>query len=429
MNNRQMYKGKIELAFDNNGRREVIPSEKIIYIMIEHDYETRELPIIYITMSVNNSLYTSIIRYKDTAKFYLRIDKENVNSRSSLSKKSVSGLFNYIPSDVNPNYTETLNEPTSSLDNSYKKIMIGLISIDLINYLRKSFNGIYNNINQSTLISLALEGHKKMVIEKPSYDKIYESLLINPISSRKQMLDFIFNKDPFYDTMFRFFVDFDTVYLTSKRGDPIESGNGQLNNVNIDIKEITADESYYEGVAIKDGSYYINMHPSNSNVFLNQGTEKVANQIVAVDDDTAVQVLDLNINNTIGSQTKQMFIRSENATLYKNEMETDTVLIEVVKQNIDGSFFTPDKTINISNYGDYRRYNGRYLLLNKKEFYKCVAGEFVISCVLSLKKIGNIEPINVVANTPVSKRTVVRSSARKTTTANSKNTSTIKNTV
>ena len=49
---RQAYNATVELAFDYNGQRENIDSEKIVYVMIEHDYETQVLPIIYISLSV-----------------------------------------------------------------------------------------------------------------------------------------------------------------------------------------------------------------------------------------------------------------------------------------------------------------------------------------------------------------------------------------
>ena len=139
---RQAYNATVELAFDYNGQRENIESEKIVYVMIEHDYETQVLPIIYISLSVTNDLYTKIVKYKDSAKFYLNITRTNKNSIASLSKKSITGSFNYIPSTTNPNFQEDLTSGDNFLDNSYKRIMLGLVSIELTNKLRKSFKTI-----------------------------------------------------------------------------------------------------------------------------------------------------------------------------------------------------------------------------------------------------------------------------------------------
>ena len=415
---RQAYTAKIELAFDYNGIRERINPEKIVYLMIEHDYENQVLPIIYISLSVNNNLYNKIINYKKFAKFYLNITKQNKNSLSSLSKKSISGTFSYIPSTTNPNFQEELSSGDNFIDNSYKRIMIGLVSIELTNKLRKSFNGIYNNIDQKTLIGLALED-TNCIIENIPYNEKYSSILIPPISSRYQMLKFIFEKDNFYDTNFRYFMDFENSYLLSKRGDSINAHDGQLSSIIVDIRSVTTEEAYYDGIEIKNGAYYIYINPTNSNVTINEGTEKIANQIIAVDEDN-IQNLNLDINNTDGSNVKQMFVRSDNAALYKNELETNTIITEIMKQHIDGSAFTPNKSILVNNYGEYQKYNGKYLMIYKREFYKCIAGEFLLSCVVGLKKIGNIQPAKTVSST---KKTGYSKSSSSKSTTKSKQTS------
>lgn len=422
MTSRQAYSASIDLAFDCNGQRENISSEKIIYIMIEHDYENKVLPIIYLSLAVNSELYSKIMNNKNSAKFYLNINKQNISSSVSLSKKSITGTFNYIPSDSNPNYTESLNKDNSMSDSSFKKILLGLISIDLTNQLRKSFNDVYNNIDTNTLISLALEGTKP-IIEKIKYNKTYDRLLVPPISNRLKMLEFIFDKDEFYDTNFRYFIDFDRSYLLSKTGDAVDAGDGQIQSVILDIRSVTVEEAYYEGVEVKNGAYYMYVNPASSNVTLDQGTEKVANQIVAVDDDSSAQKISLNINNAEGSNTKQMFLRTSNAALYKNELESNTVVIEVIKQNIDGSYFTPNKAISISNYGEYSKYNGKCYMVYKRELYKPIGNQFEVSCSIGLKKVGNITPANTTANTSAVSK-ACSSTATRSSSANTKSNST-----
>lgn len=416
--NSKSYTATINLAFDYNGQRNNIPSENIIYVLIESDYENQVLPIIYISVSVDTDLYGKIIKYKDTAKFYLNIQKKNKNSITSISKETISGSFSYIASATNPNYTQELSG--NSVGNSYKRIMIGLVSIELTNKLRKSFNGIFNNIDCNTLISMALE-ETNCIVEKPKYNDYYESLLIPPITSRYKLLEFIFNRNPFYDTNFRYFMDFEKSYLVSKNGEAVDAGDGQLTSIIVDIRSITENEAYYEGIEIKNGAYYVYINPSDSNVILNEGIEKVANQIVAVDEDEETSFIDLDINNTSGSTTKQMFIRTDNPFLYKNEFETDTIIVEIIKKNIDGSIFTPNKCISVNNYGEYAKYNGKFIIIYKREFYKCVAGEFILSCIVGLKKISNVEPLN--KTTTTNKSIITKSSTKKTSTSNIKNTS------
>lgn len=412
--NRKSYSATIDLFFDYNNIREKIPSENIVYVLVESNYDNDVLPIIYISLSVDSNMYTKIIKYKSLAKFYLNIKKINKNSISSISKNAISGSFSYIPSTTNPNYTEDLSNTTSG--DSYKRIMLGLVSIELTNTLRKSFNNIYNNINTDNLISLALEG-TNYIAEKITYNTHYNSILVPPLTSRYRLLEFIFNSDPFYDTKFRYFMDFERSYLLSKSGNSVDSGDGQLSSIIVDIRSITENEAYYDGVEVKNDAYYVYINPINSNVTLEQGIEKVANQIVAVDEDK-IEIVDLDINKTEGSDTKQMFIRTDNVSVYKNELETNTIIVEIVKQHIDGSIFTPNKCISINNYGEYSKYNGKYIMIYKREFYKCVAGEFVMSCNVGLRRIGNLNNSKSTSATS--------SSAIKKSTSNNKNTSRLK---
>lgn len=421
---RQAYSATVELAFDYNNQRVNIEPENIVYVMIESDYENQVLPIIYVVMAVDSDMYTNIIRYKETAKFYLNINKQNKNTVASISKNCISGSFSYIPSAQNPNYTEQLNKDSGFVDTSYRRIMVGLVSIELTNKLRNSFNGVYQGIDQATLIGMALEG-TDCIIEELTYNDYFDSIMIPPIASRYKLLQYIFDKGAFYDTNFRYFMDFEKSYLLSKKGDAIDAGDGELSSVIVDIRSVTEDEAYYNGIEIKNGAYYLYINPSNSTVTLNQGTEKVANQLVVVDEEKT-SMMDISINKTEGSDIKQSFIRSDtrnqtNAAIYKNELETNSIITEILKQHIDGSPFVPNRSILVNNYGEYSKYNGKYLLAYKKEFFKCVAGEFILSCVVGLKKIGNIEPLNrTVTSRAIS--TASTQSAIKISSANKKNT-------
>jgi hypothetical protein len=417
MAQRQAFKANVELIFDNDKERIKIQNENISYIMIDSNYKENNLPIIYIMTAMSSDLYTKVDNYKESAKFYLSISKENVNSNLSISRDTLKDTFSYIISDSNPNYTEELDENTSSLNTSYKRVLLGLTPYSLINILRKSFNQVYNNIDQETLVSLALGNDKKTVVEKLTYNNSYDSLLVSPLSSRKKFLDFIFDKDPFYDTNFMYFIDFDKVYLLSKRGNPVDAEDGQLTSIIVDIRDITAEESYYEGMEVRNNAYYLYVNSVNSNVLLNKGSEKVANQLVAVDEDKDTTVTDININRTTEINTIQTFVRSENVSLLKNELETNSVIVEILKQNIDASIFTPNKEITVSNYTDYSQYDGKYIMIYKKEFYKPTGGgEFIISTTIGLQKLGNIVSV-------MSKSASNNKSSLATSTTSSKSTS------
>lgn len=415
---RQAYKGDIYLAFDYRGsQRIVIPSEMISYVLIENDYLNNVLPVLYLSLVVDSQLYSKIVGSYESSKFYLKVRKKNIFSRNPVFHNVIDDKFSYVTSSTSVNYTDKLNS-SGTIDQSYRKILIGLVSIQQTNTLRKAFNNIYNNIDQNTLIGLATEG-MKIVMEKPQYNKKYNSIIVPPVNSRYRFLDFIFDKDAFYNTKFQFFMDFDRAYLLSQNGNAVDAGDGKPQSIIIDIRDVTASESFYDGYEMKNGAYYIYVNGNDTNVILNEATEKVANQIIAVSDDSEdTQTLNLIMNNTQDSIAKPMYVRADNAAIIKNSMETTSVMIELLKQNIDGSIFTPNKVINVSNYGSYRKYNGKYIMSYKREFYNVQAGEFYVTNNIGLRRVANIETSMAAedskkygANSAISETAVTRSSA------------------
>ena len=387
--NRQAYNASVQLDFLLNDQVINIATERIKYIVIDSNFETEIMPKIYMSISVNTTLYDYITNYKNEGYFRLIIRRKNVFAVSSLDKTILDDTFAYIPSTSNNDYLKSISVQGVS-DDSYKNIVIGLISTKITDLNRKSFNLIYNNIDQQTLISLVLEGSNS-IIQQLSHNEKYDSIIIPPMSSKKEFLDFIFEMDNFYDTNFLFFTDFRNTYLLSRNGEGVPGGDDDLNDVYIDIKQLSNEESYYDGIDIINGAYYLYINPANSNVIIPNALSKIANRLIVVDDDRELQTLDLSISQAFNNTIKEIFIRSENGSVYKNALEQDNVIIEISKKQIDGFSFTPNKNYIINNFGTYSKYNGKYILAGKKEYFRVTAdGDFTTSCYLALRKVNNI---------------------------------------
>ena len=158
------------------------------------------------------------------------------------------------------------------------------------------------------------------------------------------------------------------------------------------IKELSDRSMIKDGYYITNNSYYVPISPANTNIMFDQSTDKISNNIVSVSDEGVVSQIGLQINSTYGSSKKNFYIRDTNTTLYKNELETDTVTIELVKQHVDPSIFTPNKTISIRNTDSYSEYNGKYIMKYKKVFFNSISGEFIVSVIIGLKKVSNLIP-------------------------------------
>ena len=390
---RSAYKCKVDLGFILNNESIEIDSQFLKYIIIDNSYEKCPMPVIYLSLALNNDIYTKMIENEKKAKIYFCLWKYNIKSGTSIYKKDIEGQFTYIRPESDPNYTQDLVE-TASSDNSYRTITIALMNMEILNKIKSSFNGIFGEVDQNTLILKALDG-LDAVVEPPIYNPTYDTILIPAVNSRPKLLQFLFNQCPFYDTNYMFFVDFKKAYLLDMRGKYCDAKDGQLQTVMFDIREVTEESSYYEGMEIKNNAYYIHVNPGRTDIKENKSTDKVTNQLVFVDTEGAVEYVDLNINNNEDSTVKQSILRGSNAILYKNIMESNTIVIELSKEDLDSNIFTPNKEYIINNYENFADYNGNYTLLSKKEIIVNKQGEFTVSVGLSLRKVGNISSIGL----------------------------------
>lgn len=419
------YMGEIEIAFDYKAsvnsaiNRINIEPRRIKFLLIENVYENKNiLPIVYVSIALPSDLYTKVVSSNETSKFYLKIRKKNALSNTSVYRKTVEDTFTYVTSSTSPNYSDKIDVVS---DESYKSIMIGLVSDTMTNTLRKMYNGVYQNIDQTQLLKLVTEGLGKVVMAPLKYNKLYPEFIVPPTTSRYKMLYYLFEQDPFYDSMFTFFMDFDKTYIIPKNGDAVDSQDGNPSNVIINVKDFTASEAYTDGYTISNGAYVIYVNGVNVNMIINNATSKVTNNIIGYwDQYTEIQDLNIDNNNTEDNTLKTTFIRSNNAAALRNELESDSVILELLKQNLDGEIFEPNRSYNVSNYTSYEKYNGTYFLIYKREFYYPVGdGDFIISTNVGLKKAAEEETARSVSN-QLLRKTLAATSTGKTTTTKSK---------
>ena len=433
---RKAFSGIVELSFHVNGKSIDIDPANIIYMMVEDDYVNNVLPIIYISMSINNTLYNNIMEYQNSGKFFLNVKDNNVLSVVSLNKNIMAGAFNYVPSTTNPNYMVDLRaSDNQNYDDAYRTITVGLVSDVMTAELRRSFNGVFENIDTHTLITKALEG-MKTVVQIPAYSEVYPQIMIPPTTSRYKLIEYIFDKDPYYDTNFRFFMDFDKTYLLAADGQAGSMGD----DVIIDVRQVTDEEAMFDGIESRNGANYMYVNASDSNITINKAISQVANTVVAYDDELPVAQI-FQIDNSgdkvsmIPKQTtsamgamsdadRRVYVRTHAGNLYKNAYENSGITLEVVKQNVDGSDFTPDKNYNVRYYADNSKYTGPWILIYKRVMYKSAAGIFNVTCNLGLQKLTNISQYG--GYNWGDKSQAVSTSALKSTTAGLFNTANIR---
>lgn len=395
-----------------NGQHPVDPMF-IKTIAVDYGYQITYMPIIYIIAKFPNDVYSEAVKGEKTNKIYLRVDRYNAYSEMSINKKFIEGQFTYLVSDSNPNYGQDLTIDTGA-DQTYHTIKLALFSMEVNNLAKTSFNGIYGEMDQATLITKAVEG-LDCVVKPILYNPEFDTIEVPALNSKMKLLEYLYTKCPFYDTNYLFFIDFEKAYLIDLTGEYCEDGTGQLSTVIFDVQEFTQESTYYEGMEEKNGAYFVNVNPKDCNIVPNKGTDKINNQYVFVADDGAVDFVDLEVNSNPDADIKQSFRRGNNPALYKNMAESNTVIIEIVKENIDTSVFTPNKEYQINNWSDYNEYNGKYTLLSKQDYIVNNSGQFGMSTMVKLRKVGNITKVGADVIAKATSRS--KSAARRYTTS------------
>lgn len=389
------YRYSVIMNFITDSNEEItIPAPCISYIVVDYDYETLNMPIIFVVMNVESNLYNKIVvnSDKDTSKIMLNITKYDTNSSNTMNTDYIKAMFTYFVPN-NPNYTKDLDiNDDINAGGAYKRMTIGLMKMDLVDYNKKIINGIFKNTSMVSLVHKCTS-HMPMVIEPFTYDSNIANIIVPPIDTLSGVIEFLNEYQSFYDKGYRYFMDFDRTYLLSTSGNSIDAHDGSYSNISFDIQSTIMDAAQQSGVVKDDdnSTYVIYADGLSTDVKLNNVTEKIANHITGVTTEGEVVERDLNINNT-GKEVKNIFRRIPNDNknimdVMKNELENTAVVLSIQKTDLDSSIITPNKSYTISNFQDYSSFNGNFILANKKEVFKQSDGDFASYMVVGLRRV------------------------------------------
>lgn len=445
-------KYKLSLSFrkDKDADVDQIDTQFIRYLVIENSYMDKAMPVIYLSIALKSDLYSKIYDSKNdplskntnNGRFIFKLEKYNALSANPIYETLVNGTFSYIISSDNPDYSTELQNTNSGELDAYKTLTIALLSVDLMNALRSEtdrsrgvlVSGIFKDIDTSTIIAKVFEGldkyNLKPVIKPPIYNSIFgsknitqsvntmvanaraqgakisdsdrdtllkemgagknSSLIIPPMTSRKQVLKYLFDKAPFYNTPFTFFLDFNRAYLIDQQGGYKVDNENDPHNVVVEINQATDQKAYVEGYVKEKDQYTIYVNPANAKITTNQLQDKVSNKLITIDEEANVDSVSIDVNSSYDSDDRFIFRRGGNIRLYKNILESNSVYIEIAKENMDSFVLTPNKRYHVTSYDKYKKYDGDYILEYKKEIILNNSGDLRSSCLFRLRRIGNI---------------------------------------
>lgn len=393
---KEAFRYKIVLNYVNSINTEIsIDSEQIQYVAIDKDFDNNNMPVIAIHGSIEkNILDDMIIHMNDNIITFGIYTYDRANQNDSITEKYFHDRFIYII-DEDISKTSELDYPNGENRPSlYKDVTIWLLQQDAVNNNRQSINGIFKNATMNTLILQSSNYLGRMLLEPIKYDNKYNQIIIPPQESISNYISYLNdNLSVFYDTRYRFFIDFDTTYITSSSGKIIKAKDQSIFTVEINIKNIMPDEGDEDGmiVDIKRSKYSITINSANTDYSRNNITNKLVNKLTVID--SCGNVTEKNIKeNQIGVTTtinKIVNICNTDKNMINNmtsTIESNNVILTVVKNDLDASIFTINKEYIVTD-PSHEEYAGRYLLISSKQLFIKQMDYYTMAIILKFRKL------------------------------------------
>ena len=393
--NGTIYRYTADLKYVLNGTVYDIDTPSIKTIAIDRDYINRNMPMVFITLGVYQSLANKMRLNQDTGYFILDIKRCIYNSGNpDLFTNYISDKFIYfiagdIDIDNSVEYKE--DEPDENII-----VTLGLLSADHVNKNKKIINGVVDG-KLSSIMYYVTSG-LPVLIEPVKNNVMMKELVLPPLNSVAKALEYLNSVQVFYDTPYIFFIDFDMSYLLSSSGKSIKAKNDTITTVIMNIFHWEDDpESKIQGINTNKGQsvYQINISSANCEISDNNLSEKLFRKINAANTsgiNTSGNIAARSSKSPIVSKSKSVRIGNDNNGLLNHMIHTidsSAVQIVVQKTDIDPDIFTINKEYHIDAYNAYGSdiYNGRYLLVRKRELYVRDDETFTSNTMLSFKKL------------------------------------------
>lgn len=390
----EQYRYNIEVQYEYDKQLVVLDCTQIHSLIIDYDYDNRNMPIMFLKASIDKNILDDMIKNSTTKTITMIISKYIYNDAMKLKENYIKDTFIYfLPKDMNSNKDLDYNNYTKDSIDIYKKVTIGLMKLDNIVNNKRIINDVFRD---TTIVNMILKylSHMKLVIEPISNTNTIPSFIVPPISSISEYIKFLDDYFTLYPTGYRLFYDYNVTYLISSSGKHIDTNDSNNYSVIINVNNTITEESKIQGMEIdrKQKTYFIEVDSKDINMFQDEATDKTYNTILGIGSDGSNNKVKLNTENIDHSIEKTRIERIPNNNLkilnnMKRKIEDKSIYVNVVKTELDTSILTINREYIIRNFDKLGYRNGRFLLSRKREIYTLDNDNFILSCILTFRKI------------------------------------------
>ena len=142
------YSYKVEAKFVLDGKEETILPEGITSIITNYDYDNNNIPILYMGVKLETSLYNKMVINAERASITLTISRSKNKSQYAVYNTYIKERFTYTMS-TNPDYNISLEKESNTKDKiaqNYREGFLALIKIDTTDNNKRIINNIIKKI-------------------------------------------------------------------------------------------------------------------------------------------------------------------------------------------------------------------------------------------------------------------------------------------
>ena len=247
------YEYTFDLKYKNksDGKITQIDQNNIKSLTIYKEYDKYNMPICTMNLVLDKNLADDIITKMEENTFILTTYKIQADNESAVNELYFTEEFSYLTDDdtnkgKSLDYMKT-DDKEETKEDVYRYLKIGLISKSLVDSnLHPNNATIYNSSMQDIVVDLLNIG-VPLLVEPFTETETVSQLIIPPKESISKTLDYLNTVRVFYNTGYRFFMDFENTYLVSKAGKPTLRTLDKYETVKFNLAELGSNESLLEG--------------------------------------------------------------------------------------------------------------------------------------------------------------------------------------
>ena len=297
-----IYKYSIEMSYleVETSKLTQIGVEHIKTLAIDYDFDNKNMPILMATLALDKNFVDNMIKNANKNLINMTIYKVAVSESDESNRMSsiyFRDQFNYfLKGDINYNkdidYIGEDGLPDYDKKDDFIHIRIGLVSKWCVDCNKVAFNDVIRDSNMFNLAKLVLNPMKdrQYIIEPFTYNKPLDQFIVPPKETVSKTLKFLNNMSVFYDTKYRYFLDFDGVYLISSSGNAVSKPGEKYSSVIFEVHPVNADEGMVRGMFEGNNAYNIPVSVKDTTFSINTSLSKKATNIIAALDATKQQV-------------------------------------------------------------------------------------------------------------------------------------------